>query len=330
MIGRWLGGPLELYAGRDFSLPCVVDQDRIAEAGERVRLTVVFRGRPSRGICAAQQLFRTEDGPHVQLKRVRYQEGPRRRPWLVIDHGTEGTCAAVSFFDGYAPRVLNVQFAEGPIHPSRVYIAPGQGGAWTLTDNPTEDALYTTGIKLGLRYGDGAHPGCPDHVSAIEVARFYLKRFLLDLRERAAWFPLEEADVLISFPPRLACMPRFVQSLRETFLDVIPEVLWPDGHHGRVRFREEAFLVAMPSLYKDLQISPLEGNASRLYWVMDFGGGTTDICGFLCTADAHGEEHTISNFTYPQRFPHHLSGNDITTPWWWLVIGCCVMASYWV
>lgn len=311
VIGRWLGGPLELYAGKDFSLPCVVDQDAIAMAGEqRLKLSVVFRGHPSRGICAEEQQFRTQDGPFVQVKRVRHRS--ERRPWLVIDHGTEGTCAVVAFFDGYAPRVLSVQFAEGPIHPSRVYIAPGQGGAWTLTDQPGEDALYTTGIKLGLRYGDGAHPGCPDHVSAIEVARFYLKRFLLDLKERAAWFPLEDANVLVSFPPRLACLPRFVGSLRETFLDVIPEVLWPSGKRNRIRFREEAFLVAMPSLYKDLQLAKLPPSSSRLYWVMDFGGGTTDICGFLCTADEDGEEHTISNFTYPQRFPHHLSGNDVT------------------
>ncbi|MEZ4316077.1 MAG: hypothetical protein R3F61_01170 [Myxococcota bacterium] len=312
-IGMWLDGPLDLFAGREWSLPCVVNQDRIAEAGqERLKLTVVFHGRPSRGMCAHDQAFRTDNGPHVKVHRARYAAGRSRRPWLVIDLGTEGTCAAVAFLDGFAPRVLTVQFAEGPIHPSRVYVSPGQGGAWTLTDQPTDDALYTTGIKLGLRFGDGAHPGCPDHVSAIEVARFYLKRFLLELRERAAWFPLEDCDVLVSFPPRLACMPRFVGALRETFRDVVPEVLWPDGRHGRIRFREEAFLVAMPSLYKDLQLQPLAPEASRFYWVMDFGGGTTDVCGFLCTADEYGEEHTISHFSYPQRFPHHLSGNDVT------------------
>ncbi|MCB9676039.1 MAG: hypothetical protein H6737_13030 [Alphaproteobacteria bacterium] len=312
-IGTWLGGPLDLFAGREWSLPCSVNQDRIAELGqERLKLTIVFHGRPSRGMCAHAQEFRTDNGPYVRVHRARYAAGRSRRPWLVIDLGTEGTCAAVAFLDGFAPRVLTVQFAEGPIHPSRVYVSPGQGGAWTLTDQPTDDALYTTGIKLGLRFGDGAHPGCPDHVSAIEVARFYLKRFLLELRERAAWFPLEDCDVLVSFPPRLACMPRFVGALRETFTDVIPEVLWPDGRHGRIRFREEAFLVAMPSLYKDLQLKPLGPNASRFYWVMDFGGGTTDVCGFLCTADEFGEEHTISHFSYPQRFPHHLSGNDVT------------------
>lgn len=312
-IGSWLGGPMDLFAGREFSLPCTLNQDRIAELGhERLKLTLIFHGQPSRGVCAHAQTFRTDNGPYVRVHRARYAAGRTRRPWLVIDLGTEGTCAAVAFLDGFAPRVLTVQFAEGPIHPSRVYVSPGQGGAWTLTDQPTDDALYTAGIKLGLRFGDGAHPGCPDHVSAIEVARFYLKRFLLELRERAAWFPLEDCDVLVSFPPRLACMPRFVGALRETFMDVVPEVLWPDGRHGRIKFREEAFLVAMPSLYKDLQLKPLAADTSRFYWVMDFGGGTTDICGFLCTADAYGEEHTISHFSYPQRFPHHLSGNDVT------------------
>ncbi len=319
-IGRWLGqpgqevsGPLDLFAGREWSLPIRINQDRIAEVGpERLKLTLVFHGEPSRGVCAQEQRFRTDNGPYVRVRRARYAAGRSRRPWLAIDLGTEGTCASVAFLDGFAPRVLTVPFAEGPIHPSRVYVSPGQGGAWTLTDQPTDDALYTTGIKLGLRFGDGAHPGCPDHVSAIEVARFYLKRFLLELRERAAWFPLEDCDVLVSFPPRLACMPRFVGALRETFRDVVPEVLWPDGRHGAIRFREEAFLVAMPSLYKDLQLQPLGANQSRFYWVMDFGGGTTDVCGFLCTADAYGEEHTISNFSYPQRFPHHMSGNDVT------------------
>lgn len=309
-IGHW-NGPLELYAGRTWSLPCVIDQDRIARVGqERMKLTFAFAGRPSRGVCATVQQFRTENGPYVRIHRTRYT--PSRRPWLVIDLGTEGTCAAVAFLDGFAPRVLTVPFADGPIHPSRVHIAPGQGGAWTLTDQPGDDALYTTGIKLGLRFGDGAHPGCPDHVSALEVARFYLRRFLLELRERAAWFPLESCDVLVSFPPRLVCMPRFVAAMREAFRDVVPEVIWPNGRHGRIRFREEAFLVAMPSLYKDLQLAPLAPGRSRYYWVMDFGGGTTDICGFLCTADAYGEEQTISHFSYPQRFPHHLSGNDIT------------------
>ncbi|MCA9569285.1 MAG: hypothetical protein KC656_15660, partial [Myxococcales bacterium] len=310
-IGHW-NGPLDLYAGREWSLPCIIDQDRIAEEGhERLKLTFAFEGRPSRGVCASRQVFRTENGPYVRVHRARYQ-GTSRRPWLVVDLGTEGTCAAVAFLDGFAPRVLTIPFAEGPIHPSRVYIAPGQGGAWTLTDQPGEDSLYTTGIKLGLRFGDGAHPGCPDHVSALEVARFYLRRFLLELRERAAWFPLESCDVLVSFPPRLVCMPRFVQSMREAFRDVVPEVLWPNGRHGRIRFREEAFLVAMPGLYKDMQLAPLPPNGARYYWVMDFGGGTTDICGFLCRADAFGEEHTISSFSYPQRFPHHLSGNDIS------------------
>lgn len=311
-VGVW-NGPLDLYAGREWSLPCRIDQDALARAGsERLKLTFRFVGRPSRGVCTLDQDFRTEGGPFVQVNRVRFRPGAGR-PWLVIDLGTEGTCAAVAFLDGFAPRVLTIPFAEGPIHPSRVYIAPGQGGAWTLTDHPTDDALYTTGIKLGLRFGDGAHPGCPDHVSAIDVARFYLRRFLLELRERAAWFPLESCDVLVSFPPRLVCMPRFVRSMREAFHDVVPEVLWPNGRHGRIRFREEAFLVAMPSLYKDMQIAPLPPGGARYYWVMDFGGGTTDVCGFLCRADAYGEEHTLSHFAYPQRFPHHLSGNDITS-----------------
>lgn len=310
-VGVWQG-PQELYAGREWSLPVRIDQDRIAKLGEdRVKLTFRFVGRPSRGVCTVDQAFTTDDGPYTRVHRIRFQPGVRK-PWLVIDLGTEGTCAAVAFLDGFAPRVLTIPFAEGPIHPSRVYIAPGQGGAWTLTDHPTEDALYTTGIKLGMRFGDGAHPGCPDHVSALEVARFYLRRFLLELRERAAWFPLDSCDVLVSFPPRLVCMPRFVQSMQAAFRDVVPEVLWPSGRQGRIRFREEAFLVAMPSLYKDMQIAPLPPRGSRFYWVMDFGGGTTDICGFLCQADPWGEEHTISHFSYPQRFPHHLSGNDLT------------------
>ena len=45
---------------------------------------------------------------------------------------------------------------------------------------------------------------------------------------------------------------------------------------------------------------------------MDFGGGTTDVCGFLCTADEWGEEQTISHLTYPHRLPHHMAGNDVT------------------
>src|SRR5690606_24974583 len=178
---------------------------------------------------------------------------------------------------------------------TRAWFAPTLAGAWTLTDDPGEEALYTTLIKMGLRFGDGAHPGCPDHVAATEVARFFLKRFLLEVRERMAWFPLDRADVLVSFPPRMASMPRFVAALRDTFRSVLEEVIWSrdEGNPGRLWFREEGLLVAVPALYRDLEVDPMRPGASRYYWVMDFGGGTTDVCGFLCTADAYGEEQVV-------------------------------------
>ena len=144
------------------------------------------------------------------------------------------------------------------------------------------------------------------------MPRFFLKRFLLEVTERMAWFPLEDADVLVSFPPRLASIPTFVTALRDTFRSVLEEVVWTGGEPRRLAFREEGFLVAVPNLYKDLEIRPLRPEASRYYWVMDFGGSTTDVCGFLCTADAWGEEHTVSHMTYPQRLSHHLAGNDVT------------------
>ncbi len=309
LVGRWVG-PARLQPGHATALACVLDQDAIARIGpDRLKLTVVFTGRPSRGVAKPDLTFRTDDGPWVQVHRVRLGA---ERPWLVLDLGTEGTCAAVAFMDGFKPRVLNISFADGPIHPSRVHVEPSQGGVWTLTDQPSENALYTSGIKLGLRFGEGAHPGCPDHVSALEVARFFLRRFLLELKERAAWFPLEQCDVLVSFPPRLMCMPRFVSAMQTALRDVLPEIVWPNGPPGRICFREEAFLVALPCLYRDLQLRPLPPERSRYYWVMDFGGGTTDLCGFLCRSDAWGEEHTLSHLTYPPRFPHHLSGNDVT------------------
>jgi len=321
VVGHWRGGPIDIHAGQTVNLRCAIDLGLLTDAADgRLKLTVAFEGRPLRGIVPRSQIFRTENGPFARLVRTRSTEPQRedrgrsgvRSPWLCIDLGTEGTCASVSFMDGFVPRVIQVPFDEGPVYPSKVYLSPALGGVYGLTDEPADDALYTTMIKLGLRFGDGAHPGCPDHIAATEVARFFLKRFLLEVRERMAWFPLDEADVLVSFPPRLSAMPRFVRSLHETFASVLQEVVWAPDVPRSLVFREEAFLVSVPCLYRDLQISPLRPGASRYYWVMDFGGGTTDVCGFLCTADEHGEEHVVERMTYPQRLPHHLSGNDVT------------------
>jgi hypothetical protein len=313
VVGRWDEGPLEVHAGSRRNLRCIVDLSRLRAANDgRLKLTFAFQGRPTRGVVTPGRAleFRTGNGPYVKLTRGR-SEGVRT-PWLVIDLGTEGTCAAVAFLDGFVPRVTTVMFDEGPIYPSKVWLSQAQGGVYALTDEPAEDALYTTLVKLGLRFGDGAHPGCPDHIAATEVARFFLKRFLVEVRERTAWFPLAESDVLVSFPPRLAAMPRFVRSLKETFQSVLEEVVWPEGRARKLVFREEAFLVAVPSLYRDLQLTPLSPGTSRYYWVMDFGGGTTDVCGFLVTPDGDAEEHTVTHLTYPQRMAHHLSGNDVT------------------
>ncbi len=313
VVGRWGPGPLEITAGQTRNLRCSIDLGRLRDAADgRLKLTMAFVGRPTRGAVHGEKVFRTDNGPYARLMRARVGREGVRTPWLCIDLGTEGTCASVAFLDGFVPRVINVNFDEGPIYPSRVYLSPALGGVYTLDDEASEGGLYTTMIKLGLRFGDGAHPGCPDHIAATEVARFFLKRFLLEVRERMAWFPLADADVLISFPPRLAAMPRFVRSLKETFAAVLGEVVWRHGDPRQLFFREEAFLVSVPCLYKDLQLSPMGPGKSRYYWVMDFGGGTTDVCGFLCTADDYGEEHTVRQMTYPQRLPHHLSGNDVT------------------
>jgi len=313
LVGRWTGGPLEVSAGQTCNLRCTIELSALTDAADgRLKLTLVFVGRPTRGAVRSDLTFRTDNGPYARLMRARAEGRSVRTPWLCIDLGTEGTCASVAFLDGFVPRVINVTFDDGPIYPSRVYLSPALGGVYTLAEEPTDDALYTTMIKLGLRFGDGAHPGCPDHIAATEVARFFLKRFLLEVRERMAWFPLADADVLVSFPPRLAAMPRFVRSLRETFFAVLGEVVWRQDDARRLLFREEAFLVSVPCLYKDLQVRPMGPGKSRYYWVMDFGGGTTDVCGFLCTADDYGEEHTVRQMTYPQRLPHHLSGNDVT------------------
>ncbi len=313
VVGHWQGPEIDMYAGQVRSLPCVIDIHRLREAADgRLKLTIAFKGRPRRGVIEGDHVFRTDNGPFARLNRSRTEGGKVRTPWLAIDLGTEGTCAAVSFLDGYVPRVVSVMFDEGPIYPSRVYLSPDLTGTWQLTDEPAADSLYTTLIKMGLRFGDGAHPGCPDHVPATEVARFFLKRFLLEVRDRMAWFPLEEANVLVSFPPRLATLPRFVSAMHETFSAVLDEVIWTGEGKGELRFREEAFLVAVPSLFRDLEVQPMDPATSRYYWVMDFGGGTTDVCGFLCTADAYGEEHTVSHMTYPQRLSHHLAGNDVT------------------
>lgn len=313
VVGRWEGPPIELSAGQSRSITCVVELHKLREASDgRLKLTMAFSGRPTRGVVRGEHSFRTSNGPWARLQRTRAEGGQVRAPWLCIDMGTEGTCASVAFLDGYAPRVVSVRFDQGPIYPTRVYLSPDLSGAWSLTDEPRADSLYTAMVKMGLRYGDGAHPGCPDHVAATEVARFFLKRFLLEVRERMAWFPLEDADVLVSFPPRLASIPTFVSSLRDTFQSVLEEVVWTGSETHDLRFREEGFLVAVPTLYKDLEVSPLPPNGSRFYWVMDFGGGTTDVCGFLCTADEWGEEQTVSHLSYPQRLPHHLAGNDVT------------------
>lgn len=328
-VGRWEGPPVELVAGQERSLTCVIDLHRLREVRDgRLKLTLVFYGRPTRGVIRGEHVLRTDNGPWARLMRSRTHGGSVRTPWLSIDLGTEGSCAAVGFLDGYVPRVISVHFDGGPVYPTRVYLAPALGGAWTLTDEPSDETIYTTRVKMGLRFGDGAHPGTPDHIAATEVARFFLKRFLLEVKERMAWFPLDEADVLVSFPPRLASMPRFVQALRDTFRSVLEEVIWsperpvgsgephevPPAPHrpGRLFFREEGLLVAIPALYRDLEVAPMAPGRSRYYWVMDFGGGTTDVCGFLCTADPDGEEHIVSRMVYPQRLPHHQAGNDVT------------------
>ncbi|MCA9493009.1 MAG: hypothetical protein KC621_23925 [Myxococcales bacterium] len=319
-VGRWEGGPTDLMAGEHLNLRCTIDLRKLRDARDgRLKLTFVFVGRPTRGVVrrplsarsGALPDFRTANGPNVRLTRSRSDRGVRT-PWLVIDLGTEGTCAAVAFLDGFVPRVTTVLFDDGSVYPSKVWLSQALGGVYTLADEPSGDALYTTLVKLGLRFGDGAHPGCPDHIAATEVARFFLKRFLLEVRERTGWFPLSAADVLVSFPPRLAAMPRFVRSLRDTFQAVLEEVVWTDGRSRRLFFREEAFLVAVPCIYRDLQVAPVHPGRSRYYWVMDFGGGTTDVCGFLVTPDEDGEEHAVTHLTYPQRLPHHLSGNDVT------------------
>lgn len=312
-VGRWEGPPVELAAGQARSITCLVELHKLREASDgRLKLTMAFVGRPTRGVVKGEHVFRTRNGPWARLSRTRAEGGAVRSPWLCIDMGSEGTCASVAFLDGYAPRVVSVRFDQGPIYPTRVHLSPDLSGAWALTDTPGADSLYTALVKMGLRYGDGAHPGCPDHIAATQVARFFLKRFLLDVKERMAWFPLSDANVLVSFPPRLASIPTFVTALRDTFRAVLEEVLWTGGEPRGVWFREEGFLVAVPTLYKDLEQAPLAPGQSRYYWVMDFGGGTTDVCGFLCTADAWGEEHTVSHLSYPQRLAHHLAGNDVT------------------
>ncbi len=310
IVGRWEGGPVDLVAGDHKNLRCTIDLRKLRDARDgRLKLTFVFAGTPTRGVVRRAPEFRTGNGPNVRLTRSRSGVGT---PWLVIDLGTEGTCAAVAFLDGFVPRVTTVLFDEGPVYPSKVWLSQALGGVYGLAEEPSGDSLYTTLVKLGLRFGDGAHPGCPDHIAATEVARFFLKRFLLEVRERTGWFPLSAADVLVSFPPRLAAMPRFVRSLHDTFQSVLEEVVWTEGKPQRLYFREEAFLVAVPCMYRDLQVDPVPPGRSRYYWVMDFGGGTTDVCGFLVTPDEDGEEHAVTHLTYPQRLPHHLAGNDVT------------------
>ena len=264
VVGHWRGPGVELASGSQRSIACIVELHRLRAASDgRLKLTLALRGRPRRGVVSGDHIFRTANGPFARLHRSRTDGGRVQTPWLSIDLGTDGTCAAVSFLDGYVPRVVNVLFEDGPIYPSRVYLSPDLTGTWRLTDSPSPDSLYTTLIKMGLRFGEGAHPGCPDHVSATEVARFFLKRFLLEVRERMAWFPLEEANVLVSFPPRLATLPRFVSALRSTFSEVLREVLWTGERPGVLRFREEAFLVAVPSLFHDLEVKPLSPGTSR-------------------------------------------------------------------
>lgn len=312
-VGRWDGPSIDLSAGQTRSITCTVELHKLREASDgRLKLTMAFVGRPTRGVVRADHVFRTRNGPWARLQRTRAEGGAVRSPWLCLDMGSEGSCASVAFLDGYAPRVVSVRFDQGPIYPTRVHLSPDLSGAWALTDSPGPDALYTALVKMGLRYGDGAHPGCPDHVAATQVARFFLKRFLLEVKERMAWFPLADADVLVSFPPRLASIPAFVTALRDTFRAVLEEVVWAAAAPRGLWFREEGFLVAVPTLYKDLEQAPLAPSQSRYYWVMDFGGGTTDVCGFLCTADAWGEEHVVSHLSYPQRLAHHLAGNDVT------------------
>jgi len=321
-VGRWEDGPIALHPGQRANLRCTVDLAAFRSAGDgRVELSLQFGGRPTRGVVYSRCRFATSNGPTVQLMRSRAAfPGGVRTPWLVIDLGTAGTSAAVAFLDGFVPRVINVQFDSGPVTPSAVPLSPALGGVFTLADEPDEDGLVATLVKLGLRYGDGAHPGCPDHIAATEVARFFLKRLLLEIKARVGWFPLHVADVLVSFPPRLAAMPRFVRSLRDTFASVLGEVLWTAGSR-RLSFREEALLAAMPGLYQDLQTRPVPPRHARLYWVMDFGAGSTDVCGLRVDATERGEEHRVVGLTYPQRLPHHISGNDVTGSFYVAILG---------
>ncbi len=312
VVGRWDGPPGGVVRQGEFSIRARIDVHAIPgkDTAEH-KLHVAFVGRADAGVALHEAVFPVFPAPVLRLVEIQ-SEG--MRPWIIVDLGTDSTCVALACMHGLRRRVIGVHFDDGPLLPSRVYSRLDAAKRWELTSARGEEATeldYTTEIKMGLFYGKGTHPGVHSNKSGLEVARFFLEDLLTQVKQRAAWYPLEKADVLFSFSPRLSSVPVFARSLQEAVRGALETVF--GGHHeGRVLFREEAFLVAMPALVRDLDMGEQEPRA--FYWVLDIGGGTSDLCGFYRTLPKNEDDgdFRISRFVYPGRLAGHFAGSHIT------------------
>lgn len=298
-IGEW-SGDRPLRAGEPLQLG--VDLD-VAEfkPKRKTLLALTATIQPDIGAFPTPVEIDVDQAPFVVGDLL---PGDIGHPYLILDIGTDASCAALACRVGNRTRVFAVRFDGSLLLPTRVWFAK-RAGRWGLIDEEADDALVSPLVKLALVRGDDFHPACPEHVDSSRVVLSFVRRFLRKVKASSNWFPFDTCKVLAAFPPRLACIPQYSRSLQDVLLQALRLELGGDDWKERLSFREEALIVAFPVL------SSFE--PGTVVYVVDCGGGTTDVCYFRLNDHPLGYEgFVVDSYRYPDVGDAHMAGSDMT------------------
>ena len=303
-VGHCRGATDPLMPGTRRPIRCWIDTGSVVEVASAIgglasdlKLSLQLSGRPARGPGSAEHPFRTSDGPLLRL--IEASDAPAGPLWIAVDLGSTATKVAVGFIAGGVPRVCPILTL-----PTRLFFTPGPGGAYGLATQDSGSDPFTDDVLYALALGARPHPACPDHLPTTDVARFHLEAVLLEVLERASWFPVSDADVVFTFPPHLRTVPAFVQALQHTTASILRDVVWPEDAARRLVFRESPAMTAAPVILS----MPLFAGP-RLCWVIDIGGSDTMVCGVPIQSDGDGPR--IAPLVLPE-LRHRLTGDDLT------------------